>query len=86
MREYDVGIGASISLIALGAILTYGIQDGLPGVDLDNIGIILMIVGAIGLAVTALIWGPGRRGGPPVIVDDDEIIEERRVVGRRRPW
>lgn len=81
-----MGIGASITLIALGAILAFGIRDNLSFIDLGNIGIILMVAGAIGLAVTVLIWGPRQRSRPPVGTEDDEVVEERRVVGRRRPW
>lgn len=80
-----MGIGASITLIALGAILAFGVQDNLSFVNLGNIGTILMIVGAIGLAVTVLIWGPRQRSRPPIDADDD-MVEERRVVGRRRLW
>jgi hypothetical protein len=80
-----VGIGASITLIALGAILAFGIQDSLPLFDLSNIGMILMIVGAIGLAVTVLIWGPRQRTRSPLDGEDD-VLGERRIVGRRRPW
>jgi Domain of unknown function (DUF6458) len=80
-----MGIGASITLIALGAILAFGVRDNLSFVNLGNIGTILMVVGAIGLAVTVLIWGPRSRTRPPV-EDEGEVVEERRVPGRRRPW
>jgi hypothetical protein len=48
-------IGGSLFLIALGAILKFAITDQVSGVDLGVIGIILMIVGAVGLVIT-LIW------------------------------
>lgn len=67
-----MGIGASIAMIALGAILTFatyidtsglgfetaGVSFG--GIDLDAVGIILMVAGAIGLLV-AMVAGRGHR-------------------------
>jgi hypothetical protein len=65
-----MGIGVSIFLIALGAILTFAVHATLSGVSIQTIGIILMIAGALGLIVTLLVWGPrrGTRGG---------VVEER---------
>jgi hypothetical protein len=47
-----MGIGASIFLLAVGAILTFAVEWTVQGVDLEAVGIILMIAGCIGLAVT----------------------------------
>ena len=58
-----MGIGASLFLIAAGAILTFALNLHVGGVDLDVVGWILMVVGALGLIVTTFIWG-GRRGRP----------------------
>ena len=46
-----MAIGTSIFLIAVGAILRFAVQDSIKDVDLSTVGLILMIVGAIGLAV-----------------------------------
>jgi hypothetical protein len=54
-----VGIGVSIFLIAIGAILSFGItvdQDATGVFNVDTIGIILMIVGALGLLLSLLFW------------------------------
>jgi hypothetical protein len=56
-----MGIGASIFMIVLGAILTFALNVNIGGLDLDIVGWILMIGGVIGLVFTALIWGPRRR-------------------------
>jgi hypothetical protein len=56
-----MGIGVAVFLIALGAILTFALETEVSGIDLDTVGIILMIVGALGLAVTLIVFGSGRR-------------------------
>ena len=50
-----MGLGFSLFLIALGAILAFAVHVATNGVDVHSIGWILMIVGAIGL-VTSFIW------------------------------
>jgi hypothetical protein len=46
-------IGVGLTLITIGAILTFGVRDAISGIDLSAIGIILMLVGAV---VVALWW------------------------------
>jgi hypothetical protein len=61
-----MGIGVSLLLIAAGAILIWGVTGELAGVDVDAIGVILMIVGGIGLVLSMVFWsswgGPGYFG------------------------
>jgi hypothetical protein len=49
-----MSIGASIFLIAVGAIVRYAFTFEIEGVDREALGLILMIAGAIGLAVSIL--------------------------------
>ena len=51
-----MGIGTSIFLIAAGAILTYAVYVQTEGVNLDTVGVILMIVGAIGVLLSLMFW------------------------------
>jgi hypothetical protein len=53
----------SIFLIALGAILRYAITVTISGVELQTVGLILMIVGIIGLVVSLAVEFMGG-GGP----------------------
>ncbi len=53
-------IGGSLFLIALGAILKFAVTDSVNGIDLGTVGVILMIVGAVGL-VLSLFWLTARR-------------------------
>ena len=55
------GIGASLFLIALGAILRYAVTVSVTGVALTTVGLILMIVGGVGLVISvALLPARGR--------------------------
>ena len=70
-----MGIGVSIFLIAVGAILVWGITGDIAGLDEDAIGWILMAVGALGILLSLLFWsswgGPGGwRGRRTTYVDE----------------
>lgn len=52
-----MGIGVSIFLFAIGAILTFAVTADVSGLDIQVVGIILMISGAIGLLLTMLVFG-----------------------------
>jgi hypothetical protein len=71
-----VGIGVSLFLIAVGAILTFALNVHVGGVNMDVVGWILMAVGALGLIVTMFIWGGRGRSAPTTT-----YVEERRDVG-----
>jgi hypothetical protein len=51
-----MGISVSILLIAVGAILTWGVTAEAEGLDVNAIGVILMIVGALGLVISMIFW------------------------------
>lgn len=51
-----MGIGISVFLLAVGAILTFAVEVSTEGVNLDTVGVILMIVGALGLLLSMLFW------------------------------
>ena len=70
-----MGIGVGVIMIAVGAILTFAIEtDSTEGLNINTIGIILMVAGAIGLVVTALVFGRRDR-----VVDDGTTVVERRI-------
>jgi len=54
-------IGASLFLIAIGAILKFAVTKGVNGVDVGAVGVILMIVGALGLLITIALMTTRRR-------------------------
>ena len=51
-----MGIGVSILLIAVGAILTWAVNATVSGLELNTIGVILMVVGALGLVLSMIFW------------------------------
>lgn len=64
-----MGISGSLILIAVGAVLRFAITADVQGVNLDTIGIILMIVGAIGIVLSLVFWGSwGGFGGRREVV------------------
>lgn len=74
-----MGIGVSIFLLAVGAILTFAIEVNTEGANLDTIGIILMVVGGIGLLAALVLMdsGPWRRR--EIVEDRDDVVVRRRV-------
>ena len=64
-REAEAGmtLGFSLFLIAVGAILRFAVTETVAGIDIQVVGVILMIVGAIGFVVTLVLFYT-RRGGP----------------------
>ena len=51
-----MGVGVSLILIAAGAILTWAVTATVSGVDINTIGVILLVVGAIGLVLSLMFW------------------------------
>jgi hypothetical protein len=54
-------IGASLFLIAVGAILKWAITAHVNGINLHVVGVILMIIGLAGLVFDLIMWGSRRR-------------------------
>jgi hypothetical protein len=68
-----MGLGVSLFLIAVGAILTFAVHATVSGVSINTIGWILMIVGAVGILLSLLFWsswgGTGSRRHTTVVDD-----------------
>ena len=59
-------IGGSLFLIAVGAILNFAVTAEVAGVDLQTVGVILMVTGGVGLVLGLVMMGAAsRRGAPP---------------------
>ena len=66
-----MGIGTSIFLLAVGAILAFAVTDAISGVDLTVVGYILMAAGALGLVISMAVMSRARRG---------TVVRERDVL------
>jgi len=58
-----MGVGVSLILIAVGLVLALAVNADVSGLDINTIGWILTIVGALGLVISMIFWsswgGPG---------------------------
>jgi hypothetical protein len=71
-----MGIGVSVFLLALGAILTFAVEADVNGLDISVVGVILMVSGAIGLLLTMLVFGRDRGTGA---VTEERVVRDRDV-------
>lgn len=76
-----MGIGASLFLIATGAIMAFAINVDASAFDIDTIGVILMVVGAIGALLSMMFWSSwgGFRNRTETIVRDRDVVKDREV-------
>jgi hypothetical protein len=70
-----MGIGTSLFLIAVGAILYFAVNADVSGLEISTIGLILMVVGVIGLLISLFFLSSVRRG-----------TTDRTVVRDREPY
>jgi len=77
-----MGISLSILLVAIGAILTWAVSAEVSGVDIQAVGVILLVVGLVGFAVSLVFWSSwggfgGARGSSPAnqttVIKDDRV-------------
>ena len=75
-----MGVGTSIVLIAVGAILRYAVTATVSGINIQTVGDILMILGVVGLILSLIFWSSwggfsgGRRGAlERTVVRDREV-------------
>ena len=69
-----MGVGVSMFLIAVGLILWLAVNVEASGIDVNMVGIILVLVGAVGLLLSLIFWSTwGGFGGyrRETVVRDD---------------
>jgi hypothetical protein len=74
-----MGIGTSIFLIALGAILKFAVHATLSGISVQTIGVILMVAGLAGI-VLSLLWANSARRRGVAIDDRRYVVDDRPYV------
>jgi hypothetical protein len=79
-----MGISLSLLLIAAGAVLTWAVSAEASGIDIQVVGVILLIVGIVGLVLSFVFWSSwggfggrdaaqGQGGQNTTIVKDDRV-------------
>jgi len=86
-----MGIGFSIFLLAVGAILAFAVDATVAGIDIQVVGAILMAAGVLGLVLTMVVFTPRRNrsvtathtvdGSPPPAVQQRVTDQEIRTDG-----
>ena len=71
-----MGIGTSLFLIAVGAILYFAVDADISGLEITTIGLILMIVGVIGLVISLFFLG-GWRARHRTVVEERPVVRDR---------
>jgi hypothetical protein len=82
-----MGIGASITLLAIGAILAFAVTvDPTPvaglTIEWNTVGVILLVLGAVGLlwSIFAMnAWRDRNRAVDAPVVDRERVVERRDV-------
>ncbi len=74
-----MGIALSLLLVAAGAILTWAVSADVSGVEIQTVGVILMVVGIVGAILSVVFWsswgGFGTYHRERVIRDRDHVVE-----------
>ena len=71
-----MGIGTSIFLIAVGAILKFAVTTTVSGIELATVGVILMIVGILGLVISLIFLLQSR----------ETVVRDRTIDRRPDPY
>ena len=84
------GIGTSLLLIAVGAIMAFAVSVETDGFNVNTVGWILLGVGALGLILSMIIGMAGGSSGTTVVDRGSTTVVERepvreRIVERDRP-
>ena len=90
-----MGIGVGIFLMVLGAVLAFAVKTDVPGINVNTLGVILLVVGLVSVLYSLLFWSTLTPWGrarvnarrrmvgleePVAIVEERPVIEERRIV------
>ncbi|WP_338119843.1 DUF6458 family protein [Streptomonospora nanhaiensis] len=69
-----IGIGLGIFLMVIGAVLAYGITADIAGLNLDAIGMILMVAGVAVVVITIILMMMRRDRTARAAMDDTDVL------------
>jgi hypothetical protein len=72
-----MGIGVSLFLFAVGAVLKFAVTGTVSGVSIPTVGVILMIVGVVGLLLSLLLLGMARNRQGTTVVETQVPVVRR---------
>ena len=77
-----MGIGVSLILIAVGAVLAFAVHVTTTGFNINTVGYILLVVGAVGALISLVFWSSwgGVGGSRRTVVDEGPVARRRTVV------
>ena len=75
-------IGAALFLIAVGAILKWAVTKHFSGIDVQTVGVILIVVGIVGLTLELVLWANRRRTTVVTHAPDATYVEPVDPVDR----
>ena len=78
-----MSVAAAILLAAVGAILYFAVDDEISGIDLQTVGLILMIAGAAGFLLTMVLQASGRNRRTERVVEREGRPVEREDIRER---
>jgi membrane protein implicated in regulation of membrane protease activity len=80
-----MSIGVGIFLMVLGAILAFAVEATTPGINVDTLGIILLLTGLVAVLYSLLFWSNLSPWGRRSVARRRTVVEERpvRVVEER---
>jgi Domain of unknown function (DUF6458) len=68
-----MGIGTSLFLIAVGAILYFAVNAEVSGLEISTVGLILMVIGVIGLVISFFFLSQARRDAGRTVVRERDV-------------
>jgi membrane-bound ClpP family serine protease len=82
-----MGTGVGIFLMVLGAVMAFAMEATTPGINVNTLGIILLVIGLVVVLSSLLLWrNLPALGRPRVVVRRRTVVEERPVeVVEERP-
>jgi membrane protein implicated in regulation of membrane protease activity len=73
-----MSIGVGIFLMVLGAILAFAVETEVPGINVNSLGVIVLLIGLVAVLYSLLFWSNATPWGRR------RLTERRRIVGGKR--
>jgi hypothetical protein len=71
-------LGTSIFVFAVGAILKFAVTATVSGIDIQTVGVILMVAGIVGFLVSLFLLLATRDRARDVVVEERPVVRDRR--------